>query len=195
MIKETLTLENIVKDLNSISYTKRSNVNDWRISKIIPCTLMAVIIGFLLKNVWIGLFIFSYAAYQIYCCLVEYAENKKEEKSLNKAINRDSISISIEELSHITCETNYDPHTVQARITTPTDTTTLYHFVSGASWRDPDAYKHYGWSENYSISPKGLQNVSVAGDKFFYISLQGYYDASYIYPCKFFVLDDDLSTK
>ena len=38
-------------------------------------------------------------------------------------------------------------------------------------------------------------NISLQGDEFFYISLQGYYNVAYIYPCKLFELDETLKGK
>ena len=56
-------------------------------------------------------------------------------------------------------------------------------------------FEHYVWSKDYCLSSKGLDNISLQGDEFFYISLRGYYNVAYIYPCKLFELDETLKGK
>ncbi len=118
MKKETLLLHHIMQDLKIVARFQMSNTADWRFSFIVPVTLLSVIFGWLFENIWIGLFIFSVAAYHI----VRYVVECKE----------------------------------------------------------------------YYVSPKGLENISIEGDEFYYISLQGYPDVAYIYPCKNFILDEKL---
>ena len=59
----------------------------------------------------------------------------------------------------------------------------------------PDVLKHYDWSKEYNLSSEGLKNISVEGNEFFYVSLQGHPDVAYVYPCKFFELDKGLEIK
>ena len=191
MKKEALTLANITKDLRQIAFLNRSNAEEWRFTYIIPITLIAVIIGIILDSILVGLLIFSVAAYHIVCYVREYKVHKEKVRAIEAVIERGDISISVEKLSHIAEETIYEPHT-HGKHSHATKTVTFFYFMSGGSWRVPDVGRHYEWSKDYYISSKGLENISVNGDEFFYISLQGYYDIAYVYPCKFFVLDDDL---
>ncbi len=194
MKKEKLQLSNIAKDLKDIAFFDLSNVDDWRLSYIMPITLIAVLMGFFTKKIWIGLLIFSFAAYHIVRYAIEYKKYKAKKKAIIAVIDRGDISISVEKLSHIAEETVYEPyahlgHSHSAKVAT------LFYFVSGGSWRLPTFSKHYEWSKDYYISSQGLVNVSVSGDEFFFISLQGHYDIAYIYPCKFFELDSSLELK
>lgn len=194
MTKETLTLSNIVNDLRSIAFFNLSNVEEWRFSYIIPITLLAVIIGIILKSIWVGLLIFSAAAYHIVCYVMEYKSYKAKKKAIADILDRGDISICIEKLSHIAEETIYEPRT-HGRHSHVTKTITVFYFMSGGSWRLPNVRKYYEWSKDYFISSKGLENISISGDEFFRVSLRGYYDIAYIYPCKFFVLGSDLNSK
>ena len=81
MKKERLTLEAIKQDLMKIVDFQLSNKTDWRFSYIVPITLLAVMIGILLKNVLIGLLIFSIAAYHIVRYVIEYRKCKKSKNS------------------------------------------------------------------------------------------------------------------
>ena len=67
-----------------------------------------------------------------------------------------------------------------------------YCFQSSIEWRDPLFYKHYEWSADSYLSPKGLGDISLYDDEFFYVCLQDYRDIAYIYPCKTFDLDNSL---
>ena len=71
----------------------------------------------------------------------------------------------------------------------------FYYFSAGRSWRVPSTGCHYKWSKDYYFTTQGLLNISVSGNEFFYVSLQGHFEISYIYPCKFFTLSEELKTK
>ncbi len=191
MKKEILTLSGITQDLKKNATANMSNAEKWRFSYIIPETLIALIVGIVLKNIWIGLLVFSFAAYHIVLYVRAYRNFKAQKKKITDTIDRKDISISVEKLSHIALETIYEPHNVGAR-GKATKTVTLFYFMSGSSWRVPDVAKHYAWSKDHYISSKGLKNISVSGDEFYYVSLQGHYGIAYIYPCKNFVLDCNL---
>ena len=66
--------------------------------------------------------------------------------------------------------------------------------MSGGGCRIPDGTL-YAWSRDYYISQNGLQNISLPGDEFYHITLQGYSDIDYAYPCKSFTLGEDLKLK
>lgn len=191
MKKETLLFSHIINDLKIIVNFQICNVGDWRFSYIIPFTLLSIMIGVLLRNILIALIIFSVAVYHIVLYIIECRNYRMKKKAVINAVERADICISIENLSHIATETIYEPHTVGTR-RNATKTVQSYYFASGFCWRVPDVDKHYQWSKEYYISSKGLENISIQGDEFYFVSLQGYHDIAYIYPCKNFELDKRL---
>ena len=192
MKKEKITLEAIKQDLLKIANFQLSNKSEWRFSYIIPITILAVMAGVYFKNIFVGLLVFSIAAYHIVRYAIEYKEYKTNKNAIISLIERGEISIATEILSHIANETIYEPHQVRRRGANATKTITVYYFDGGASWRVPLLGKHYSWSSENYISTKGLENISVKGDEFFVMRLQGRSDVAYIYPCKFFELDASL---
>lgn len=200
MQKETLTLENIKKDLYMVAYRNISNEEDRRLHYIIPTTLLAIaigiIVGIALQKPWlgvgIGLFLFSFPAYHIVCYAINSKDYKAKLQAIEDVLARGNISVSVEVLSHISVETGHEPYDHDPN---GMKETAYFHFQSGLSWKVPNVWKHYKWSPNYYLSTKGLKNIAVEGNKFFYIALQGHHDAAYVYPCKLFVLDSKLNQK
>ena len=191
MKKETLLISHITSDLKTVTNFQMDNIEEWRFSYIIPITLLSVLLGVILKNIWIALLIFSAAAYHIILFIIEHRNYSIKKKAVINAIARADICISTEKLSHIATEMIYEPHTVGTRGRS-TKTVKYYYFESGSRWRVPTVDKHYKWSKDYYISSKGLENISIQGDKFYFVSLQGYHDIAYIYPCKNFELEEEL---
>ena len=192
MKKEELTLYNVREDLIGIAYEKMSKLDDRHLAYILPITALALMIGILLKNILLGLLIFSVAAYHIICYIPERKKHNDKRKATLDILQRGDISISVEQLSHIARETIYEPSPHRQ---SSTKEVKYYHFEGGRSWRDYFPYEHYAWSEEYHLSPKGLENISLQGDEFFYISLKGRHDIAYIYPCKLFELSKELKDK
>ncbi len=207
MKRETLTLANIVQDLKSVANIQLRNNVDWRFYYIAPFTALSVALGLTFKNVWIGLLIFSVAAYHIVCFIIDCRNHNRKKKSIMEVVDRADISISIEKLSHIATETIYEPYDFGDRRRSPLKTAKHFYFASGSKWRLPcmyirtswgriiNVFKHYPWSKEYHLSAEGLENISVEGNEFYFVVLQENYDISYIYPCKLFVLDETLRTK
>ena len=191
MKKEKLTLEAVKQDLMKMVNFQLSNKTDWRFSYIVPITLLAVMASILLKNVFVGLLIFSIAAYHILRYVIEYREYKQSKLAIISLIDKGEILISNDVFSHIATETVYEPHRVGRRAHA-TKTITVYYFNGGSSWRVPNVDKHYAWSKEFYISSKGLENISIAGDEFYFVSLQANHEVAYIYPCKNFELDASL---
>ncbi len=189
--KETLTLEAIKSDLVKIADCQVSNRADWRFSYIVPFTVIAIIMGILMKNVLIGIAIFGVAAYHIGRFIMEFKEYRAKKGAILSLIERGEVSISIQALSHIASEVIYEPH-AGIRRTRATKSVTMYYFDGGASWRLPMIPRHYDWSRQSYLSPGGLANISLSGDQFYFVSLQEHHDISYIYPCKLFRLDEGL---
>ena len=191
MKKETITLDAIKKDFMIVVNEQMANKSDWRFSYIIPSTLTAILIGALMKSVWISLLIFLPAIYHIAVYVSERKKLKAGKAGVLALIERGDISISTEELSHIANETIYEPH-VTYRHRHHTKEIKRYYFSGGSSWRVPNIETLYSWSKEFYLSPYGLSNISLDGDEFFFIRLKCDYDIAYIYPCKTFELDPSL---
>lgn len=191
MTKEKITLQAVKQDLTAFAIFLQSNKAEWRFAYIIPITLIAVIMGIVLGNVWIGALIFLPSVYHIVRYVIDYRDYKAKKSALLSVIDRGDVSVSIEKLSHIAKETIYEPHR-HSKGSHSMREITVYYFEGGASWRAPNFYKYYAWSKDFYISPTGLENISLCGDEFFYVSLQGYHDIAYIYPCKSFELEGGL---
>ena len=192
MEKETLTLESIAKDLNALKPDLTSRVDDRGFQASAPLTVAALIFGFYLKIVWIALVLAAISLGLIIDYIMRHRSSRIE-KPLDHSLSRDDISISVEVLSHITLETIVEPHS-HGKHSHYTKTVLVYYFTSGIGWRVPYLIsRHYAWSKTHYLSTKGLQNISVEGNEFFYVSLQGYPDLTYIYPCKLFMLDPALT--
>lgn len=194
MKKETLSLHHITQDLRIVTSYQLYNTADWRLSFIIPIAIFAVFFGVILKNIWIALLIFSVSAYHIIRFVIETKQYVIKKKAITDVVDRADISISIERLDHIATETDYEPHAAGIKGKS-NKVLKYYYFASGGRWRVPNVEKHYKWSKEYYISSRGLENVSLQGDEFYVVALQGYSDVSYIYPCKFFELDEKLNEK
>ena len=192
MKKETLTIEAIKSDLIKIVNYQVSNNADWQFTYIVPYTALAILLGVFTKNIFVGIAVFCVAAYHIVRFIMEYKEYRTKKSAILSIIERGEISISKETFSHIANDVIYEPHIVRRKAKS-TKTITLYHFNGGSSWRVPLLAKHYEWSKEYYISPKGLENISIKGDEFYFVSLQSHHDISYIYPCKNFELDKSLN--
>ena len=194
MKKEQLTLENVKKDLGVAIRKEADIVEDWRFLYIIPISLIALIFGIAFQSILIGLAIFSPAAYHIFRFILYLREGKKNKAALLNAVDRGDVSISIKKLSHIAEQTVYEPH-ITIRRSRTTREVTFFYFEGGAAWRLHNIYKHYDWSRDYAFSPKGLCNVSLSGDEFYYIVLQKAPSVAYVYPCKYFELSPELIKK
>ena len=190
MKKEKLTLEAIKQDLLTLVKFQLSIKSDWRFSYIIPLTLLAILLGLYL-GFFIPSLVFAFSAYHIIRYIIEFIEYKSKKAAIRALIEQSDISISNEILSHIAYKTVYEPHFVVNRIKR-TKTITVYYFNGGSSWRVPDLHNHYSWSNEFYISSKGLENMSIAGDEFYFVSPQSNHDIVYIYPRKIFELDASL---
>ena len=196
MKKEKLTLENIKKDLHRVAFNTLSNQEEMRMVYIIPLTIGAIFLGILFNNLLIGLLVFSGVPYHLYYYVIEHKEYKTTQEALMRALDRCNISIDAVKLERVTKETIYEPHYVGYRGSKrATKEITVFYFEAGNSWRVPHVFEHYEWSKDFHLSRKGLENISVEGNEFFYVSLQGYPDVVYVYPCKFFELSEELKKR
>ena len=194
MQKEILKLSNVITDLRKIADFQDDNTSEGKLAYIVPIAMVAVVMGALLQRVWIGILIFLLAAPTVVGYVKDRREHYVKKKALTEVIARADVSISVERLSHIAEEVLYEPHVYRGHRHT-TKLVTLFHFESGVSWRVPNFFGHYPWSREYRLTPSGLENTSVEGNEFYLISLQGYHEIAYIYPCKFFEIDPQWDVK
>lgn len=192
MKKEALSMDKIKQDLIITANSQGSNIENHRLSFIIPFELLSIILGVFTKNILIALAIFLPAAYNIVFFIIECRNSSIKKKAIMNVIDRGDIAVSIEQFSHIAEETIYEPHS-HGNHAHSTKIVKFFYFKSGAGWRIPDVRKHYSWSKDYYVTTRGLENISIPGDEFYFITLQGYFDISYIYPCKNFIFDEKIN--
>ena len=194
MRKETLTLSNIAHDLRLVARHSIDNAFSHREAYAFPLLILAALLCFVFKKWLLALPFLAVAGYQIYHFVLSYKKNRRIRLMIDDGLERGEISIGVEKLSSIHQEEIYEPHHTGRRAQT-TKTVTFYYFESGIQWREPSIARHYQWSKEYYISSKGLENISISGDEFYYVVLQGNPDIAYIYPCKNFALDESLMRK
>lgn len=207
MKKETLTLTNIKQDLRRIAYNGLYIAEDHRLMfYIAPSIAVALVLMLTTGRLWLGLLPLPFMAYHLLFYVTSVRAYLKQKKAIKSALDRSAVSVSIEKLCHISEEAVYQPHVKHSRVSRKMhfysiEDVTVFHFESGAHWSTPRMHethrsiterKHYEWSRELSLSKSGLENISLPGDEFFYITLQGYPEIAYIYPCKFFELGDEL---
>ena len=196
MKKEILTKENIKHDLLISIKANYSNKADWRFSISLPLAILAILSGILLKNIWIGLLIFSFAAYQMVRYIIAEKKFNAQIKAAKDAVMREDFIVSIETLDKVREETIYEPHVhgygshVHTRHAHTTNDVYFFYFRSEIKWRMPEIRRHYAWSKDYYISSEGLNNTSVSGNEFYFIRLESDPKIAYIYNTKFFEFDE-----
>ena len=196
MHREKLTIKAIQCDLVKMANDRSHRRSDSRFSYIILFTMLAILLGLLTKDFFIGMPVFCIAVYYIVRFTLEQREHRTEKAAILSTIERGEISISRETFSHISNDMIFDPNGTR-RASGSVKEITCYHFSGGLSWKEPyfvthGIRSHYEWSKDYRLSAKGLQNISVKGNEFYFVSLQEHPDIAYIYPCKNFELDKSL---
>ena len=186
MEKDKITISAVKEDLLKQERFKMAERTRYRLCAIIPFLLFSSVVIY--NATVLGAILFTVSAYQIIRLLIEYLKYCSHKKAIRFVMMREDVSISTEVFSHHADETVFEPHFVGTRLNLM-KTVRKFYFKSGAEWREPLGYTHYEWSENYYRSPKGLENLSVSGDEFYYIHLQRNVDIAYVYPCKSFEID------
>ena len=188
MEKDKITLSAVKEDLlKQERFALRERVR-YRLCAIIPFALFASVIALGVNHPIVGAAVALIAAYQSIRLLIEYLKYCNRKKAIRFIMVREDVSISTEVFSHVAEEIVFEPHLVGTRLHL-SKVISKYYFKNGIGWRAPLGYTHYEWSKNYNVTPKGLENISISGDGFYYIHLQGNTDIAYIYPCKNFELD------
>ena len=185
MTKEQLTIDAIRQDLSLVARQRRNNPADWRLQLMGGAVGVAVILWLLVENLWISAAVLSVAVYQIIQYSRESAEYGRKQKRIREQLEQCVVSVSVEVLSHIAMETIEEPHYYRGS-RSHFQTVKMFYFEGGTSWRVPNVFRHYEWSQEFPFTDQGLDNVSLVGDEFYVIRLQGYDHISYAYPCKFF---------
>lgn len=191
MTKEHLTKDNIKHDLLLSIQSNYVNKSEWRFTSSFAITLFAITVGFLLKNIWIGLLIFTFAVYQMVRYIIAEKKFKSKVRAAEDAVMREKFIISRETLDKVREETIYEPHSSYSGKYHSTKEVYFFYFVSDIKWRMPGGIgTHYAWSKEHYISSTGLNNTSVSGNEFYFVRLESDPKISYVYNTKFFELED-----
>ena len=190
-MKEILTLQAVLSDLDRVATHRAYNRAPNFFGCAVSLALLAVIVCLFFESLMpLFLFLPGVACFTI-LFVREVRCNRAAKAALKGALKRENVSISVEEFSHMSEETIVEPHG-NGRHAHMTKEVRFCYFTSGGSWRVPTGDRLYSWSKTHNLSIQGLENISLQGDAFFYVSLQGYPDICYAYPCKFFTLDEVL---
>lgn len=190
MAKEILTIESIRKDLDEICLDATPIIDNWRLWFVLLAPIVGLVVGIVLKNLWIGLLIAALSPYHTVVMSVRNDKNrKKHKKALDEAYKRgDLITVKEEVLERADVQEAY----VRRGSNTTTTKVYSFRFESGAVWSPRRFKKHYEWSKDSYISTEGLEHMSLKGDVFYRVTIEGYRGAMNYYPAKLFVLDKSL---
>ena len=196
MKKDILTISAVKGDLIKLQKQKEGVMCEWRFSYIVPLTLLAVLLGFLLKSILIPALISIPIIYHLVRYILSKRAHNRAVRSVKGVRDRRDILISREVLTHAEEETVYEPHIVararRVRNVSLREAYVLY-FKSGLRWRIPTLPLHYDWSREYYTTTQGMMNIAVEGNEYYCISLREDPDVAYLYPLKFFELDEELA--
>ena len=194
MKKETLTRAGVQQDLAAIARFYHAVAARWRFSYILPFTLAAVLFGALARSLLLFVLLLLPALYHALRYAQAYWQYLAARRAIFAAAAEGGLALSCERLSHITEETVYEPRTSahSGRLRGHMlRSATYYYFENGKRWRLP-LVTYYAWSREYRVSPRGLMNISISGDEFYYVHPQGQPALACIYPCKCFVPEEEL---
>lgn len=193
MKKEKITLDNIKEDLEYFAYLNMSKKAGVYVALLILAFILAFIAGMIVKSFILGILVMVIASvYPTVRLILENSKKRKMQNTVRSVSTREEISISVEELSHVSEETASAPSWTGSHRRVKLNY--VWHFTSGAEWVKPLYFSgFFPWSKEYSLGESGFITTSVAGNKFYYVSLQSDPDINFIYPCKFFELDEKLA--
>lgn len=188
MKKEKITLDNIKEDLEFFADLNMSKKAGVYVALLILAFILAFIAGMIVRSFLTGLLVMVIASiYPTVCLILEKSKRKKMQNTVRSVSTRKDISISVEELSHVSEETASRPSWSGSGRRVKLNY--VWHFTSGAEWVKPVYLSGFFlWSKEYSLGESGFITTSVAGNKFYYVSLQSDPDINFIYPCKFLSL-------
>ena len=184
MTKEILTDERIRQDVLGNEVKKAKGNDNKTLVWVMPIAVAAILAG-VYVHVLLGVAVGLLAIIPIY---LYFKQNREDSDTVFEVEHGAEFIVEIDTLSHITTETIYEPHTVHVGTRTSTHytkTVTIFEFHN-AKWRVPEVEKLYAWSKEMYISPKGLENTSLRGDKFYIVRRLGDAEVAYAYHTKFF---------
>ena len=184
MTKVILTDEAIRRDVLGNEVKKAKNNDNKTLVWVMPIAVAAILAG-VYVHVLLGVAVGLLAIIPIY---LYFKQNREDSDTVFEVEHGAEFIVEIDTLSHITTETIYEPHTVHVGTRTSTHytkTVTIFEFHN-ATWRVPEVEKLYAWSKEMYISPKGLENTSLRGDKFYIVRRLGNAEVAYVYNTKFF---------
>ena len=184
MTKEILTDERIRQDVLGNEVKKAKTNDNKTLVWVMPIAVAAILAG-VYVHVLLGVAVGLLAIIPIY---LYFKQNREDSDTVFEVEHGAEFIVEIDTLSHITTETIYEPHTVHVGTRTSTHytkTVTIFEFHNG-TWRVPEVEKLYAWSKEMYISPKGLENTSLRGDKFYIVRRLGNAEVAYVYNTKFF---------
>ena len=192
MTKETLTDEFIRQDVLG-NEVKKAKANDGKsLVWIAPIVGVAVAAGYFV-HVLLGVLIGLTAIVPLY---FYFKQNKEDNDVIFEVEHDGEFVVEIDTLSHIARETVYEPHSHRS-YTRPnrshvdyTKTVTVLKFHN-SEWRVPETDRLYPWSKEMYISPQGLENTTLRGDKFYVVRRKGSHEVAYAYNMKFFTYKGD----
>ena len=194
MRTDTITLSNIKQDFIRLEKYRYSTKLEYRIVLIVLSLIVVLLTLYLTMTYYkmaiILIAFLLFAIYQAVRLIFVLHERSSRKKAILSASIRSDISISKEKLSSITEEAVREFRILGFDIN-GYRIANFYNFTSGKSWRVPQI-THYKWSLDYKMSPRGLMNLSLVGDEFYYVSLQANHEIAYIYPCEYFAPDEPL---
>ena len=186
MTKEILTDEAIRSDVLGNEVKKAKNNDNKTLVWVMPIAAAALAAG-IYVHVLLGVLIGLVAIVPIY---LYFKQNQTDNDVVFEVEHNCNFVVEIDTLSHIDTETVYEPH-VQRSYTRGgnrmhyTKSVTVFKFYN-SEWRVPEIEKLYAWSKEMYISPKGLENTSLRGDKFYIVRRLGDAEVAYAYHTKFF---------
>jgi len=185
MKKEELKLSNIKNDLKIVAFANMYKKKDATCSFCFGIAAIIFIGAIFFKSILIGLLGVGSVGLGIFFAIRENKAYSTNEKAIEDMVEREDISIVIEKFSHVVED-------VKQHGKYDTEYISTFYFMTGEHWIAPRIGNHYRWSKEYYISTQGLINISLREDEYYFVSVQGHHDIAYIYPCKFFTLDESL---
>lgn len=170
--KEKITKDEILFDLLAVEQQLNRRGGEAYLYAIIPCTVLSVLVGILLHNIWLSLVFAAVAILHVGYMIPIAVRSRIMRKTLKAAIENEAFTLTEERLLSVE-----EQKEKNARI---------FRFESGANWQIPNLSEHYEWSELCRMSSEGLDHTSIVGDEFFTVTLDVLPEIHYLYNKKLF---------
>lgn len=181
VIKETLTDENIKKDMMKNAYNEEHNILlDKKIFSAFVFPILLIISIFILQNLILSIALAVATIFNV-IIIIPVLRHSREDK--RKIDNLDFIMVR-DKLSHISKETVYE-YSRYGRNDRDLREVTVFNFES-RTWRVVPTKTHYEWSKTYYMSTTGLCNTSLMGDEFYIVINKTSHKIAYVYNTRLF---------